>query len=176
MFNSVKNKISNYLAKKKYLKGSVESINFNGFFNNSDSFLLLMPNEDNDFSASLLIYNFLRQLNKKITVLVPVKFFSKVPSSKEVKIIQYSIEDISKFNLPSDVLANKLTKNKYDIVFDLERIENLFYSSLTNVTESKYKVGFKKEKLNEYYNILISNKDDRSEKCYNNMIEAIKMF
>lgn len=176
MFKSLKNKISNYLARKKYLRNKDNTLQFNNFFNGSNSFLVLMPNDEKDFRFSVKILDFLNQFQKELTILVPVKFFSKIQSNNRTKIIQYSVEDVSKFNLPRDFLANKINKKKFDIVIDLERIESLLYSSLTNLTESKYKIGFHKEKLNEFYNILIANKDRRAEFCYDDMIESIKMF
>lgn len=176
MLKPIKNKISNYLAKRKYLKEDQGSIRFNDFFNDSKTFLLLLPAEEHDFKFSLKIAEFLIGMEKEITILVPVKFFSKIPHNKHTRIIQFALEDITKFNLPSDFLANKLNRKKFDVVMDLERMENLFYSSLVQVTQSKFKIGFKKEKLNEFYNILINNQNERPEFCYEDMIESLRMF
>ncbi|MFA8342010.1 MAG: hypothetical protein ACEPO8_03450 [Rhodothermaceae bacterium] len=176
MLKPIKNKISNYLARRKYLKEDIGSVKFNDFFNNSDSFLILMPNEENEFRFGLKVAEFLAELEKQITILTPVKFSGKIPQNKNTKIIHFAFEDVTKFNLPSDFLANKLNRKKFDVVMDLERFENLFYSSLTHMTQSKFKIGFQKEKLNEFYNILIDNKNERPEFCYDDMIESLKMF
>ena len=176
MFSAIKNKISNYLAKKKYLRNKDNVISFKSFFNNARSVLVLMPNDESDFIFSTKIVEFLNQFDKDITVLVSVKYFSKMQMNRKLKIIQYSTEDINKFNLPKEFLTEKLHGKSFDAVFDLERNENLFYSSVTNLAGSKFKVGFKKQKLNEFYNVLISNNDSRSGLCYERMIEALRMF
>jgi len=176
MLKPIKNKISNYLARKRYLKSELRAIKFNGFFNNSESFLILMPNEENEFRFGLKVADFLSELEKQITILAPVRFSGKVTQKKNVKSIYFALEDITKLNLPSDFLANKLNRRSFDVVMDLDRFENLFYSSLTHVTKSKFKIGFKKEKLNEFYNILINNMNERPEYCYDDLIESLKMF
>lgn len=176
MINSIKQKISNFLARRRYLNKNTDKIKFNDFLKTANSFLLLMPNEEKDFNLSLKLMDYLLKLDKNLALLVPVQFVSKVSSGKRTQIIQYSYEDVNKFNLPTDFLKNKLNRKSFDIVIDLERFENLLYSSLTNLTKSKFKIGFQKEKLNEFYNILIVQKNERPEYCYDDLINSLKMF
>ena len=78
--------------------------------------------------------------------------------------------------MPNKNLVNRLRRKEFDVVIDLNRGEDVFYSAITNVVGSKIRVSFEKEYSGEYYNIQIADKKTDPEVVYRSFLNYLKMF
>lgn len=175
MFESIKKRIAKYLIIKKFTSGSGE-VNFNNFFKESLSFLIIMPSNEHDFNFTFEILKYLETQNKNVTILCQAVRVNTIPQKDKYKIISYEITDISKLYLPMKEYLDKREKKTFDIIMDLNREENLFCSAMSNYYNSKFRVGFQKENSDNYYNFQIQNDEINSEISYRNLLNSLQMF
>lgn len=86
------------------------------------------------------------------------------------------MEDISRLGLPNKPLKEKLLNQKFDVLIDLEREDNLFLVSVVSLMKAKFKVGFKKNAVENLYNFQLVNSKINSEISYRNLLNSLKMF
>ncbi len=176
MIEIIKEKLASYIVKKNIKENIPLQQSFSQSFKNSFNFLILMPENESDFRNAFIVLDFLDNNNKTLTVftndfrvaLLPVKFRNKT--------LSFSINEISKLKLPSNELITKLKKLHYDAVLDLNRGENLFYSYVSNIVNSKIRIGMEKKKSNNYYNLIFSDNIFESNIFYTNLLNCLKMF
>lgn len=175
MFETIKKKIARYLIKRKFIRHSPE-INFNKFFSESIKFLIIMPSSESDFNHTFEMIKYLGIHRKNITILCNAPRVSTIPEREKYKIISYDIRDVSRFYLPAHDYLERLEKKEYDVIIDLNRNENLFCSAMANFFKAKYRVGFKKENSDNYYNFQVRNGEINSEISYRNLLNSLQMF
>lgn len=176
MIEIIKEKLASYIVKKNIKDNIPLHQSFSQSFKNSFNFLILMPENESDFRNAFIVLDFLDTNNKTLTVftndfrvaLLPVKFRNKT--------LSFSINEISKLKLPSNELIAKLKKLHFDAVLDLNREENLFYSYVSNIVDSKIRIGMEKKKSNNYYNLIFSDNIFESNVFYTNLLNCLKMF
>ncbi|MEG8946015.1 DUF6913 domain-containing protein [Rosettibacter firmus] len=176
MFENIKRKLAHYLLSKKFLKNGSNPILFNKIITNSKSFFVILPEEESDLSHSLDLIKFLLIHKKDVTVFLQEYRYNFFPMKDKIHFITYSQQDISRLNLPSKNLLNKLFNTKYDIVIDLNRVENTFFSAVANIVSSKVRISFKKENSESYYNLLYFDNNNESELVFRNFLNFVRMF
>ena len=92
------------------------------------------------------------------------------------KAFGHGLNDINKINLPSKRMILKLLKNKFDVILDLNRKEQLFYSYITGKISAKIRIGFTKRLSDKTYNIQISNNETNLKISYKNLLNCLKML
>lgn len=176
MLDEYKNKMGYYIFKKKMLKHFDTSASFKDFIENSINYVLIMPLNDLDFNNSFDVAKYFRIHKKNVTLLIPEHKVNSVNISNHYDNISYSIEDITKFGLPTKSYIHKLNEYKFDVLIDLERDDNLFLTAVTSLINAKYKVGFKKAEVDNLYNFQLINTKINSEISYRNLLNSLKMF
>lgn len=176
MLDEYKNKMGYYIFKKKMLKHYDSSYSFNDFIENSVNCVLIMPLNDLDFNNSFDVAKYFRIHKKNVTVLIPEHKVNSINITSHYDHISYSIEDITKFGLPTKSYIQKLDEYKFDVLIDLEREDNLFLTAVTSLISAKYKVGFKKAEIENLYNFQLVNTKINSEISYRNLLNSLKMF
>ena len=88
----------------------------------------------------------------------------------------YEIRDISKIKLPTKKLLSKLSEKNFDVVVDLNRKENLFYSYAVSQVKSQLKIGFEKKDSDKFYNFQVSYKGKEPEEAYKYLVNCLQMF
>ena len=96
--------------------------------------------------------------------------------TSDFKMISYNLDEISRLGLPNKQLIEKIKNYKFDVLVDLERDENLFLASVTSLINAKFKVGFKKNSIENLYNFQLTNTKINSEISYRNLLNSLKMF
>ena len=91
-------------------------------------------------------------------------------------LIEYEIRDISKIKLPKKKLISKLSERNFDVVIDLNRNENLFYSFAVSQIKTKLKIGFEKKGSDKFYNFQIACKKKEPEEAYKYLVNCLQMF
>ncbi|MCA2004214.1 MAG: hypothetical protein LDL01_00330 [Ignavibacterium sp.] len=176
MFEAIKKKIAELIIAGKLKHRSNPELSFSSALKKSFTFLVLMPADEKDYRESFHILDYLESQGKTLTILTNDFRVSLLPAKYRNKAIGFAITEVSKFKLPSHRLNEKLQEKLFDVVIDLNREENLFYSCIANIAKSKIRVGFKKRKADLYYNFLVDGSDNDSAKSYNNFLNCIKMF
>jgi hypothetical protein len=146
------------------------------FFKKSFTFLVFMPEDESDFSQSFHVLRFLDQSKKHTTIFTNDFRINLLPQAFRSRAIDFSLEDRTKFNLPSKKLISRLNNISVNAVLDLNRGENLFFSYSVNMVNSFYRIGFIKEEADKFYNIQIASEENSAENSYKNFLNCLQMF
>ncbi len=176
MFEEYKNKLGYYIFKKKIKKDFDTNFSFTDFIENAMDYILILPLNDLDYSNSFDVAKYFKIHKKNVTLFIPEHKKNSVTIAHNYNILDYSLNDISKLGLPNKGFINKLSNYKFDVLIDLEREENLFLAAATSLISAKYKVGFKKEEVDNLYNFQMVNTKINSEISYRNLLNSLKMF
>ncbi len=174
--NSIKEKFTLFIAKKKYFSKKQSATKFNESISSATRFLVILPESSDETLAAVDVPSYF-QINKKEVVLLGHKKI--LPIALEIrnfKSIPFSEEDLTRLGLPNQELTAKIKKENFDVVIDLSRGDNLLYSILANIPKSAIKIGFKKERSDEFYNLQVANNQNNAEISYRNFLNSIQMF
>jgi ADP-heptose:LPS heptosyltransferase len=69
-----------------------------------------------------------------------------------------------------------LSAKEFDVVIDLNINENIFYSVITSMANTRFRVGFKKRNSERFYNLIIINNEIKPEISYRNLLNSLQMF
>lgn len=176
MIDSIKNKIAEIIISSKLKHKQQSEVSFAAAIKKSFSYLILMPEDDKDYRESFSVLEYLDSEGKVVTVLTNDFRVSLLPAKFRNKAIGFSINEVNTIKLPSHKLVEKFRNKKYDVVIDLNRKENLFFSLVANMVLSKLRIGFNKKNSDRYYNFVVDDSDTDAKKSYNNFLNCIKMF
>ncbi len=176
MIEELKRKIAHYLIRKKYLRKSEESIAFKSIIRDAKEILLIMPGNDADFIEALESVKYFQNHKKTISIFIAEAKHSTLQLTSSVKLISYLPLQITRFFLPDKMLLARLKDKKYDVVIDLNLKENTFFSCVANVVNSKIRIGFRKNRSEDYYNIIYDSKQNEPLLVYKKLIEHLAMF
>jgi hypothetical protein len=176
MIGQLKDKIAGILVKNKLREFEITEHNFRDFFKRSFDFFIIMPENDSDFSQSLRILNYLEDNRKSVTAFTHDYKVNLLPTKFRQKALGYTVDDVSRLNLPSKKINDKLDQLRFQTVIDLNRQENLFCSYIVNRIKAPYKMGFVKGDPDKFYNIQVINRSPDAENSYKNLLNCLKMF
>jgi hypothetical protein len=176
MFENLKKKYAHFYTKRVFLKKNLPAINYNKILSSSSDYLVIMPVEDNDFYHCLDILKYYLIHKKIITLFLPEYKYSLIPEKEKYKFLSFLPEHLNKFRLPKAILINRLKSKEYDVVIDLNRSSDIFFSTVANIVNSKVRVGFTRDSFENYYSLLISDKSANSENAYQNFLNYLRMF
>ncbi len=160
----------------KLKKSNFSNKSFSSAFKNSNSILVLMPEDDKDFQYAIDILVFLEKLKKDYSILTFDYRVSLLPVRFRKKAIGHGMKDINKIELPSRRLTSNLTKKKYDVLLDLNRKEQLFYTYISGIVSATVSIGFTKIFADKVYNIQIANSETNPKISYENLLNCLKML
>ena len=174
MLDKLKYKIAEFIALRN-LKGFDEpEKDFNKFFSESRKILLILPIVQDDVNNCLDFFHFLVNNHKKVKLLRIAAV--KISDLNTTDIINLKETDYNKLNLPNKEFITNLRKEDFDITIDLGRENNLIAGYLTKQSNTKYKIGFKKENSDIYYNFQVSDSSINSQISYRNLLNSLLMF
>jgi hypothetical protein len=176
MIEAIKDKIAHFIVEQKVKEQEFTYTDFTDFFKKSFTYLVLMPGEDSDFTYAINILKALENSKKHATVFTYDYKMNLVPARYRPHVIDYTVRDISKFNLPGKKLLSKISGKHYNVVIDLNRKENLFCSYISSIVNSPIKIGFSKPEADKYYNFQILNREENPEISYKNFLNCLQMF
>ncbi len=176
MIEYLKNKIAGVIVDSGIKHKVNKNLHFTHVFAKSYNFFVIMPEDENDFHHAQRVLNFLEEHRKNLTILTRDFRVSLLPPKFRFKVLEYTIEDISRLNLPGKKLVEKISSLEFNAVVDLNRKENLFCSYLSNLIKSEVRIGFVKENSDKFYNLQIANNDEQAEISYKNFLNCLQMF
>jgi hypothetical protein len=176
MLGFIKDKIAEKFVEKQLREKHFEAHSFTDLLAKAFTYFIVMPGDDRDFTYSLEVLNFLSAGNKSAMVLTRDFKVSLLPQRFRSRAVPYSEKDITKLNLPSKRLIQKLNEMQFNVAVDLNRRENLFCSFSLNMVQAPVRVGFAKADSDRFYNLQVINKEDNPEISYKNFLNCLKMF
>lgn len=176
MLENLKLKTAHFILKRKYWTKNSQKIPYNNSISGSTEFFVIMPADDKDFYHSADLLKYLLIHKKDVTLFLPSHKQSLILEKEKYKFKTFTIEMVSKLNLPKKELVQKLESLDYDVVIDLNRGENIFSSCVANIVKSKLRISFKKEQSGKYYNLIYSDSSPIAEANYRNFIKFLEMF
>lgn len=176
MLEKFKLHLAHFIIKKKYIKKVTDAICFTGFLTKSHNLLIIMPKEDKDFFYALDILRYYQIHKKNITLFLPEHKYNPIPEKEKFKFISYSLIQITRLNLPNSDLIKRLKEKEFDVVIDLNRREEIFFSAVANIVKSTIRVGFKRDVMNDYYNLVIDQKPEDPEVAFRVFLTSLQMF
>ncbi len=176
MFETLKKRIASFLVKRRYLSQKREIKSFNEFITNSHYVIFIMPSNEKEFSNCFDIIKYFQIHKKIITLFLPESDVNLIPDKDYYRLITYSFNELNKFGLPSLVLKNKLNKNKFDVLIDLNLEEDNFYTAIVGEISAKYRIGVNKKKSSQIFNFQINCSKNNSEISYRNLLNSLQMF
>jgi hypothetical protein len=174
--NIVKQKAAKIFINLNFKKGEFDNQSFSSAFKGSNSFLILMPDDDKDFQYAVNILDYLEELKKDYSILTFDYRVSLLPLRFRKKTLGHGMKDINKIELPSKRLTSYLTKKKYDTLLDLNRKEQLFYTFVSGIMSAEVSIGFAKSFADKVYNIQIVNSETNPKISYENLLNCLKML
>jgi len=171
-----KNIIANFIVNRKLKHKQDEKQSFSNLLKKSFTFLVIMPENENDFQRSFEVLKFLSDEEKHITIFSYDFRRNLINQKYRPATIEYGLTDVTKLNLPSQSLVKILGSKKFNAIIDLNRKDNLFCSYAANLVQSQLRIGFSKTNSDKYYNIQIADVEDNPEISYKNFLNCLQMF
>ena len=135
-----------------------------------------MPLDEKDFRLVFPILEYLREQRKNIIVLTNDFRISLLQPYFKTNAIEHGIKDITKLNLPSKNLLNKLSNMRFDVIIDMNRKEVLYYSFIAKSLNAQVKIGFVRSDSDKYFNFQVVNNQNDPEISFQNLLNCLKMF
>ena len=176
MLDFIKKNIADVVVSNSLKHMPADTISFRDIIKNSYRFLILMPENESHFHHSFSVLHFFDSLKKDYVVFTHDFRVSLLPIKFRRFAVNYGMHDISKLNLPSHSLRDKLNLMEFSLVLDLNKDESLFYSLIANIVKSEIRVGFKKNGSDKYYNMQFDNSEQDPEIFYKNLVNCLQMF
>ncbi|HUX94057.1 MAG TPA: hypothetical protein VMV36_09615 [Ignavibacteriaceae bacterium] len=176
MLEKIRDKVAiliiNYMLRKRQLAKQ----NFNDLFKKSESFFLILPEDEIDYHNSISVLKFFEIHGKKFTIFTNDFRISPLPAKLQNNSIDFGIKEMTFFRIPSKQLTNKLSGISIDVVIDLNRKKSLFHSCVANLVNAKVRIGFEKNYSDKFYNLQFANSEENPEVIYKNFLNCLQMF
>ena len=176
MLDLIKDKIAHTVVDWKLKDRQNKDQTFTEFIKRAFNFLVLMPQDDADFAHSIQVLYFLEDSKKHPSVLTYDFRVSLMPLRFRTSVIEHTLADSNVLKLPSSKIISKLNEMMFQVVLDLNRKDNLFYSYITSVINVPIRVGFSKPDSDLYYNVQIKDTESEAEISYRNFLNCLKIF
>lgn len=176
MLEEFKRKCAHFYIKRNLLKKEIPSISFNKIVSTSQEVFIIMPENDADFSNCFDILRYFQIHKKNITLFVSESRYNSIPEKEKFSFVSFHLDQITWFFLPNSNLKHRIAGKSFDLVIDLNRKEDTFFSAISNFVTSKVRLGFSKNRSEGYYNLVFNCKQDESSAAYFHLLNYIRMF
>lgn len=176
MLQKLKNRLITLFILRFYFKRAEVAKSYTDFAKKSNRFLVILPLTESDYARSLAIVEMLYAKDKSVSLFVKDVKVSQLIGRYKAEYIDYNEKDISKLDLPSKKIIEKIKEKEFDVVIDLNLKNDIFSGIISNLCKSKFRIGFKKDISDKFYNIQIINNATDSAISYRNLLNSLQMF
>ncbi len=179
MFEETRKNIGSILARLYFRQNSYQQKDFSKLYTNANSALVIVP-EDSQLSS--LVFPFLNSLQQKfrgnkLTLVTSAPFKISPGPLSQSKIITISQEQLGFFFLPKSGLVDRLLREKFDLIVDLNISVVPFALYLCRGMNAPLKVGFVKKYSDATYNFQFNTDPLRMPKIrYEQLYRTLTMF
>lgn len=149
------------------------------FYSESQSVLVIMPVDTPSAEHALSVVKLLgKKFRGRSRIVVATgQPANLVSGSTRAHVLRFTEQDVSYFFLPRKSFAEKLSRQKFDLVIDLNIGFVLFAAYLCSKVDYRYCVGFSKEYADRLYTIQFRNSARKNtEVTYNLLCEFLEKF
>jgi hypothetical protein len=176
MISQIKNIIALFIAKRKFARKQNVAQNFQKCFSNAHDIMMILPSVGNSYSSEVVdIIKFVDSQKKRILFINKIEFKNYLPTGYGHSAIEFSELDKTKLGLPTKEIINKINKLSFDLVIDLNLEDDIFATTVSNIPQSNFRIGFVKNKSDVFYNYQLT-REINSEKSYRNLLNSLRMF
>lgn len=176
MLQKLKNKLIAFFILRFYFKKVNVARSYADFAKKSNRFLVILPVTESDYVRSLAVVEMLFAKDKKVSLFVKDFKVSQLVGRYKAEYIDYNEKDINKLDLPSKKIVEKIKEKEFDVVIDLNLKNDIFSGIISNLCQSKFRIGFKKDNSDKFYNIQLINNVTDSAISYRNLLNSLQMF
>ncbi|MBT8378371.1 MAG: hypothetical protein KJN64_04005 [Ignavibacteria bacterium] len=176
MIEAIKEQAAKFILRQRTSQREFNQRNFSSVFKKSFSFLVLMPVDDKDFRLAGPILEYLKEQKKSVVVLTNDFKVSLLPTYLKANAMGHGIKDVTKLKLPARSIITKLSNMRFDVIIDLNRQQEIFYTYLTKALSVPLKIGFVYSESDNYFNMQIANSRNEPEISYKNLLNCLRMF
>ena len=176
MIDQIKNSIGLLYSYYQFRNLIEQTTHFTKSFSSSETGIVILPFNDNDFTASLNFIDLIqRNFNKRSLVYILKKPDERVQNIQNV--FYLNDEKISFFNLIKVEKFHKLLHAKFDFAIDLNKEFILPAAYLIRCLHSDVKISFSKKHGDLFYNFQYNSSSATAlEVQYINLFKTISMF
>jgi len=176
MISKIKDKISEFVAVKKFARNQNSEKSFKKFFTEANDVLIILPSNSDRLSIDIIeLIRFVVIHKKKLFIVHKNIHREYLPLDYEYASLIIRDTDKTKLGLPTSELVQKIEKYTFDLVIDLNTKVDVFSSAISNIPQANFRIGFVKRKSDLFYNYQISN-EINSEKSHRNLLNSLRMF
>jgi len=175
MINNLKSNLAESIALKKFTKTQSFGNSFRQFISNAKDIMVILPENLEDMKAAFKVIKHFNTEKKNIYLYFNIDVANYIPVELKYISVTFNPADKTKIGLPTKDHLSKIEIIFFDLVVDLNRENNIFYSVISSAPKSKYRVGFTKKNSDKFYNFQVPN-EINSEKSYRNLLNSIRMF
>lgn len=146
------------------------------FFSFAKKIILFMPEKEEDVKAALPVIDALVSKEKRLVIFVFSAHHHFIKNHHLIQVEQYFETVKNKFDLPKKDFRLMLADYECDAVIDLNRNRNVFSAVSSNFIKSNNYIGFKRNKLEKFFNILVEDSSPSALLSYENLLNCLKMF
>lgn len=174
MIRRIKKILGYFILRKHVLIKNVRS--FKNFYSESSRILLSVPMDTDARNSVLKFISELISDGKKVILIVHDNLKSIYVYRQGISLQYFSEEELTKLKLPGKVLESKIKETHCDLFIDLDFMESLLNYGIAALSDTKFKVGFKKEKSDRFYNFQVPMLERNYEFSYENLLNSLRMF
>ncbi len=134
-----------------------EVIDIAGHLSKARHALLILPRSEAEFDPALDAHKrFLAQFPHLNSIyLVREEFQNRLPDQIREKTVTVTQDDITTFGIPRRSLINKLTRDKFDLIIDLNSTYDHFSTFLVSKLDAVLRICLSHPNRDKFYNFLI---------------------
>lgn len=149
------------------------------FYSESHTVLVVMPDDLKSAEYALSVVKFLgkKYRGRNRIVVAAAQPADLVSKKSRAHIVRFSEKDVNYFSLPKKSFVNRFSKQKFDLVIDLNLGFVLFAAYLTGMINARFRVSFTKTYGDLFYNVQYrSNDEHNKEVTYNSLCDYLENF
>ncbi len=153
--------------------------NLTNFYSESQNALVIIPNDEKSAECALSVVKFLgkRFRGQKRIVVAATQAATLIGQNTRAQVVRFDENDINFFYLPKKSFTKQFSKQKFDLVIDLNLGFVLFAAYLTVMVESRFRVSFAKEYGDLFYNVQYRSINERNKELpYNSLCDFLGKF
>ncbi len=166
-----------YVTWLSRFKAHDEVIDIAGHLSRARRALLILPRSESEFDLALDLHKrFLKQFpNLSSLYLVHEEFKSKLPAPMREKAITITQDDITTFGIPKRTLINRLAKDKFDLIIDLNSTYDQVSTFLVSKLDAVLRICLSHPNRDKFYNFLIRTSDQTPvNKRYDHLLRYLR--
>ena len=179
MLESSRLRIGMALARFHFRKHIYPQTEFTKLYSEARTALVIAPENSEHRALAIPLLTSLQNKfrGNKLTIVIYDSFRALSSSLAHCDVFPMTKDNISFFYLPKKKAVQKLSRQKFDVVFDLNLPMVLHAAYLCRSANAALKVGFVKENGDKFYNFQLKTSHEKSpQRSFEQLLRTMAMF